>query len=158
MLKDKIGKYFHQFPDLRVLFFFDESKSYEEEVKQLGLEDIRIVRWANNDFFLKTMLHGEWVEEKIFLYFPKPAPRIKEAYHEFPLMGLLVANKELSLDDVGAFMDEYQLHRHQKSLVAKYMKELQYGGVQEVCKPVLNATCIGGKSIDTGAGVGFSPL
>src|SRR5690606_788294 len=54
-------------------------------------------------------------------------------------MGLLLANRELQLDNVGAFMEEYQLQRHQKSLISKYIKELKYAGVQEVCKPILTA-------------------
>ncbi len=137
MLKEKIEKYFLQFPGLRVLFFFDEQQEFGEEVDQLGLKGIRVVRWNNNNFFLKTKLHGEWASEKVFLYFPHAAPRSREDYHAFPLLGLLVANKELSIDDVGAFMDEFHLQRHHKSLVAKYMGELKYSGVQNVLRPVL---------------------
>ena len=67
-------------------------------------------------------------------------PNNQDAYHNFPLMGLLLANKELQLDNVGGFMEDYGLQRHQKALVSKYMKELKNtGGVQEVCKPILNA-------------------
>ena len=137
MLKEKIEKYFQQFSGLRVLFFFDEKQEFGDEVDQLDLEGIRVVRWNNNNFFLKTKLHGEWAPEKVFLYFPHAAPGNREDYHAFPLLGLLVANKELSLDDVGRFMDEFHLQRHHKSLVGRFMGELKYSGVQNVLQPVL---------------------
>ncbi|MCB0517802.1 MAG: BREX-1 system phosphatase PglZ type A [Lewinellaceae bacterium] len=140
MLKPKIEKYFHQFPDLRVLFFFDEHQEHSEAVAQLELEGIRVLRWERNNFFLKTQLHGEWASEKVFLYVPQAAPKNREDYLGFPLLGLLIANKELSLDDVGAFMDEFHLQRHHKALASKYMRELQYTGVQEVLRPVLTPT------------------
>ena len=150
MLKEKIQKYFHQFPALRVLFFFDEQQEHGEEMGQLELDGIRVVRWEHNNFFLKTKLHGEWAEEKVFLYFPQAAPKNKQDYLGFPLLGLLVANKELSLDDVGAFMDEFHLQRHHKSLASKYMRELQYTGVQEVLRPVLTPTKFEEKNVVQG--------
>ena len=140
MLKEKIEKYFQQFPTLKVLFFFDDRKEREEEVDELEIKNIRIVKWANNDFYLKSQFYGEWSNDKIFLYFPKAAPKNKKDYKTFPLLGLLIANKELSLDNVGEFMDEFQLQKHQKSLVSKYMKELQYSNVKEVCRPILKAS------------------
>jgi uncharacterized protein (TIGR02687 family) len=65
-------------------------------------------------------------------------PNTQDEYHQFPLLGLLLANKELKLDNVGEFMEQYGLQRHQKTLVTKYMKELKYSGVQMVCEPILN--------------------
>lgn len=104
MIKEKIEKYFRQFPKLRVLFFFDEEKEREAEVDALKVRSVRVVKWNQNDFYLKTQFYGEWSGEKVFLYFPKAAPKSKEEYKTFPLLGLLVANKELSLDNVGEFM------------------------------------------------------
>lgn len=136
-MKDKIEKYFHHSPDLRILFFFDERGEYRSEVEALDLPGIHVLYWNNNDFYLKTRLHGDLRAEKVLLYLPMAAPRTDEAYHRFPLLGLLMANKELSLDDVGEFMDTWRLQRHQKSLVSKYMRELKLSSVQEVCRPVL---------------------
>jgi uncharacterized protein (TIGR02687 family) len=81
----------------------------------------------------------ELKDAKVLLYLPMAHPNNQDAYQNFPLMGLLLANKELQLDNVGGFMEDYGLQRHQKALVSKYMKELKYAGVQEVCKPILNA-------------------
>ena len=140
MLEEKIRKYYRQFPTLRVLFFFDEEQEREQEVDALRLDGIRIIKWDHNDFYLKTMLYGDWEGEKVFLYFSRAAPKNKEEYRQFPLLGILVANKELSLDNVGEFMDEFHLQKHQKSLVSKYMQELQYSTIQNVCRPILKAS------------------
>lgn len=139
MLKDKIHDYFQRYAHLRVLFFFDEDEEYREEVSEMDLGDIHKAEYGNNAFTLKWQLLSEWKEEKVFLYLPMAQPASQDDFHAFPLMGLLIANKALQLDDVGGFMEQFGLQRHQKSLVAKYMKELKYAGTQEVCKPVLSA-------------------
>ena len=139
MIEEKIKDYFQRFSDLRILFFFDEEQEYLEEVKGLDLSDIHIEYWQNTPFSLKVKLLGELKDQKVVLYIPMAHPNNQEAYQNFPLMGLLLANKELQLDNVGGFMEDYGLQRHQKALVSKYMKELKYTGVQEVCAPILNA-------------------
>lgn len=138
-MQKKIEKYFRQSPGLRVLFFFDEQEEHREEVEAMDLPGIEKLYWNQNNFYLKTRLHGDLYEAKVLLYLPIAAPRTSEANHAFPLLGLLLANKELSLDDVGEFMDEFQLQRNQKNLVSKYMGELKRNPVQEVCRPVLTA-------------------
>ncbi|MEI7527011.1 MAG: hypothetical protein WCJ95_21865, partial [Mariniphaga sp.] len=138
-MKEKIEKYFRLYPQLRVLFFFDPEGEYMLDIDLIELEVVRVVKFANNAFTLKTQLNGEWKDEKIFLYFNQPHPRTQEEYKNFPLLGLLIANKELALDDVGSFMEDFGLQRHQKGLVAKYMKELKYVAVQDVCRPILTA-------------------
>lgn len=139
MIEEKVISYFNRFPELRILFFFDENSEYLEEVQNINLPNIHIEYWENNPFSLKYKLINELRETKVLLYLPLPLPATKEAYQEFPLMGLLLANKELQLDNVGTFIEDYDLQRHQKALVAKYIPELKYSSVQEVCKPILNA-------------------
>jgi uncharacterized protein (TIGR02687 family) len=140
MIQEKVEDYFKRSPELRILFFFDEARENEEEVKALNMEDIHIEVWENNPFTLKCKLIDELSNSKVLLYLTIKQPTTKDDFQHFPLMGLLLANKELQLDNVGAFMEEYHLQRHQKSLVSKYIKELKYEGVQEVCKPILNAS------------------
>lgn len=140
MLKEKIHEYFNQYPQLRVLFFFDEEEEYRDEVDQLDLKEIHVLEYADNSFSLKWKLVSEMKHEKVFLYLPMPQPTTQDQLQEFPLLGLMVANKVLQLDDVGGFMEKYRLKRHQKSLVSQYMQELKYSGVQEVCAPILTAS------------------
>jgi uncharacterized protein (TIGR02687 family) len=139
MIEEKVNYYFNQFPGLRVLFFFDETQEFLEEVEKLELPDIQVAYWQNNPFSLKCQLLEDLKDAKVLLYLPMAHPNNQEAYQNFPLMGLLLANKELQLDSVGGFMEDYGLQRHQKALVSKYIKELKYAGVQEVCAPILNA-------------------
>lgn len=139
MIQEKIQDYFTRFPALKVLFFFDEQEEFLEEVNKLALSDIKTIYWENNPFQLKYKLTRELRDQKIFLYLNIAQPSSQEAYHKFPLMGLLLANKELRLDHVGTFMEEFGLKNHQKSIVSKYIKELKYASVQAVCKPVLTS-------------------
>ncbi len=137
MIQEKAAQYFSNFPALKILFLFDEAQEFLEEVQQIVDQDFKVVFWENNPFVLKYQLTHELQDQKVLLYLPLPQPNSQEMYHAFPLMGLLLANKELQLDNVGAFMEEFGLQRHQKSLVTKYMSELKYVTVQEVVKPVL---------------------
>ncbi|MDC1197510.1 BREX-1 system phosphatase PglZ type A [Algibacter sp.] len=139
MIQEKVQEYFNRFTDLRILFFFDENQEFLEEVEKLELPDIQVTYWQNNPFSLKCQLLDDLKDAKVLLYLPMAHPNNQEAYHKFPLMGLLLANKELQLDSVGGFMEDYGLQRHQKALVSKYIKELKYAGVQDVCAPILNA-------------------
>ena len=139
MIQEKIQDYFNKFSALKVLFFFDENEEFLEEVKGLTTPDVKVVYWEHNPFQLKYQLTQELKDQKVFLYLAIPQPTSQEAYHKFPLMGLLLANKELRLDDVGTFMEEFGLQRHQKAIVSKYIKELKYVGVQAVCRPVLTS-------------------
>lgn len=139
MIEEKVVGYFERFPQLRVLFFFDEGQEYLEEVKALNIPDVDVVHYENNPFTVKCQLVDRPNTDKVLLYLPMQRPNDQDAYHRFPLMGLLIANKEMQLDDVGGFMEEFGLQRHQKSLAAKYIQELKYEGVKEVCRPVLTA-------------------
>jgi hypothetical protein len=161
MLKEKIKKYFRDYPQLRVLFFFDKEENHREEMATLEVTGIRIVRWSHNDFLLKTKLHGDWLEEKVFLYFPVAAPNDEAAYRAFPLLDLMVANKVLALDDLGEFMQEFGLNGHQKGLVREYMSELQYKTVQDVCRPILTSAKLQKNVLQQGilsAILGFSKI
>lgn len=137
MILDKANQYFSNFPALKVLFLFDEAQEFLEEVQQINTSDFKVLYWANNPFVLKYQLTHEMQNQKVLLYLNIPQPTSQEGYQNFPLMGLLLANKELQLDNVGAFMEEFGLQRHQKSMVSKYMSELKYTSVKEVVKPVL---------------------
>jgi hypothetical protein len=137
-LQDKISSYFTKYPDLRVLFLFDPDQESLEEVQQLEPDGYRVVFYENNPFSLKLKFHDEWLNEKVFLYMPEKRPENQEEYLKFPLLDLLTANRELRLDDVGEFMDEFGLKSHHKSLVSKYIRELKYTSVQKVAGKVLH--------------------
>ena len=139
MIEKKVNSYFEKYPVLKILFFFDESQEFLEEVKSLAIPNIHVEFYTESAFTIKCKLLNELIDTKVLLYIPMAHPNTQDEYHQFPLLGLLLANKELKLDNVGEFMENYGLQRHQKALVTKYMKELKYSGVQMVCEPILNA-------------------
>lgn len=150
MLSSKIEKIFEREPSLRVLFLFDKEGAFKEEVDSIHLEKIRVEIFSNNFFYLKKKLHTDWINDRVFLYFNLPSPHQSKKYLEFPLLDVLEANMELALDDEEAFLEEYGLNRSQKSIVKKYIKELQYSSVQEVCSPILVADKLDEPSLQKG--------
>lgn len=136
MIAEKVEQYFNRYPHLKVLFFFDEQEEYAKEIEQITT--VKVVQYANNPFIIKCQLVEELKDEKVLLYLPIEQPQTEKAYQAFPLLGLMIANKVLQLDDAGSFMEEYGIQRHQKTLLAKYMKELKYTSVQDICKPILD--------------------
>jgi uncharacterized protein (TIGR02687 family) len=150
MIEEKVSSYFERFPDLKILFFFDEKQEFFNEVKMLEIPNIHVEFYSGSVFSLKCKLLFELVDTKVLLYLPMAHPNTQDEFHQFPLLGLLLANKELKLDNVGAFMEKFGLQRHQKALVRKYMNELKYSGVQMVCEPVLNSYGFEEKAIQKG--------
>lgn len=139
MLKEKIHQQFDKYSDLHLLFHFDPEGLYETEIDNLNLVGIKVVKYEKDEFNLKVKLNGEWLNEKVFLYLKQNSPREQKDYQEFALLDLLVANRELMLDNVADFMEEYHLQRNQRSLVSRYMKELQYISNRKLLEPILSA-------------------
>lgn len=139
-VRNKAAEYFTRNKDLRVLFFFDADIEYALDIDKLSIPHVTILKWENNPFTLKVKLSQDLKDKQVLLYVPFKSPATQEEYQDFPLLGLLLANKELQLDDLGAFMEEYRLGRHQQAMVNKYMAELKYAGVKKVCAPILNST------------------
>jgi len=137
MFKEKVQQQFDKYPDLHILFYFDQEGIYEAEIDELVLSGVRIVKYTHNAFNMKVKLNGEWLNDKVFLYFKQKPPRDTEDFKEFALLDLLVANKELMLDNVAEFMEEYHIQLYQRSLVSKYMKELQFISIRKLLEPIL---------------------
>lgn len=150
MLQEKIKAYFQKNPALRILFFFDPEREFLHEVQQLALEEVAIEVYDGRPLNTKWKLMQKKPDEKVFLYLPQHQPAKQEDYRSFPLMGLLLANKVLQLDDVGELMERFGLQRHQKSLLQKYKSELKYSSVQKVCESVLHPARLEEESLQRG--------
>jgi len=150
MLQDKIISYFQRNPKLKVLFFFDPDGTNLAEVKELNLDDFRVKYFQHDWFNAKLELNALQDNEKVFFYLPMPSPQSQTDFENFPLLGLLKANKELKMDDVAGFMEEYHLQPHQLGLVKRYMKELQFHKTQNVLKPFLNAAGFDERNVQQG--------
>ncbi|MBW8334813.1 MAG: BREX-1 system phosphatase PglZ type A [Prolixibacteraceae bacterium] len=139
MLNDKILTTLTKYPEVRVIFFFDPDREYEEEVSDLSSDLFKVEHFRNNPLNLKMKFRDELADDKVFLYLPMKRPETHDEYLRFPLLDLLIANRELRTDDVGEFMDTFKLKPHQRSLVHKYIRELKYESVQKVIAPVLKS-------------------
>ena len=150
MLKDKIEATFQKYPEVRVLFYFDPDGDSKEEVVQMEETPFRILQYANNPLDLKIRFRSEYADDRVFLYVPAKRPDSQEEYLRFPLLDLLVANRELRLDNVGEFMEDFRLKPHQRHLVQQYIRELKYESVQKVLEPVLHSSRFEEKSLRQG--------
>ncbi len=139
MLQKKFQSCFSKNPQLRILFFFDEGGDYLEEIRQMPLNDIRIAEFDGRWLHWKIELNREQ-HTKTVLYFQRKRPETQDERLNFPLLDLLMSNRELRLDNVAEFMDTYQLQLHQQSLVSLYMVELQKPDVQRTLSTILNPT------------------
>jgi uncharacterized protein (TIGR02687 family) len=158
MLQDKIKTYFNRNPQMKILFFFDPEGENEEEVKSINMEGVQ-VEYAQNDWFnLKVKFNTIWKNQKVFLYLRMPTPQTQEDYLNFPLLGLLKANKELRLDNITDFMNEFGLKDHQSNLVKKHIKELKYSQTQQVLRSWLNAANFEENKIQQGLFCAFLDL
>lgn len=139
MLLEKIDYYFNKYPALRVLFLFDAEGEYRADFEALDMPDRRKLLYGANDFYLKVKLAGDWMNDKVVLYLPLKQPETPEERLAFPLLDLLFANKGIQPNDnIGEFMENYALQRHQRPLAEKYISFLKYRQAQEVLKPYLN--------------------
>ncbi len=136
---NKIYQYFEKYPSLRVLFFFDGQEEQRDEFDALELEGIHKLVYANNPFTLKVKFNREWQDEKVLLYLPQAAPTSQEEYRAFPLLDLLVANRELKPGDVSDFLEEYNLQSNDRALAEEFKDELKFNNIRQVLKPILKA-------------------
>ncbi len=120
MIKEKIDTIFNQYPNTRIVFFWDEDKTYYDEFQDIkDNSDIKAIEVEERYFTLKYQLEYEWAKEKVLLYHPFPKPG-KEDWEAYPLLGLYHANKELRVDEIAEIMERYDLKPHQEQLLKKY--------------------------------------
>lgn len=148
MIEEKAIQYFTQYPDVRVLFLFDEDGTFKDEIDQLTSPSFQVIHETGNYFFLKLKFHSEWVHEKILLYCPYSSEKAKQP--GYALMDLYQANKELILEDEGELLIAYHLDESKRGLLRKYKKELKFNNIKQVLHPILERGDFDSKDIDLG--------
>ena len=118
-LKDQVIQQFERNPNIRVLFFFDASQSFIDELD--SWQDIHTIKVEGQYFSLKYRLETELRDKKVFLYFPQQEP-IEQELEDFPLVDVLMANKQLYIDPVMAMIEDYNLPINEKDLIRKYFE------------------------------------
>lgn len=120
---EKIHKLIKQ-ENKKIVFYFDEDNSKQEELLSLKDSDVKVVEVKHNFFELKYKIEFEWRNKFLFLYHPYPKPKGEEL-KKYPLLDLLIANVELRLDDASEFITEYRLSNSNLSLVKQYINQLK---------------------------------
>ncbi|HHU27477.1 MAG TPA: BREX-1 system phosphatase PglZ type A [Bacteroidales bacterium] len=133
MLEETINKIFQRNPRLHILFYFDETGNQRTAVENLNIPGLTVEFVEENWLYIQHKYHHPKPGERVLLYLNRKSPE-KGTYHDFPLLGLLRANRELLPDDVDMLMEDYQLQIHQKSLVQKYKTELGWMKTKELFK------------------------
>lgn len=111
----------------QLVFYFDENagdNTFEEELKAIEGAGIKVVSADDNYFELKYKLEMEWRGEAVFIYHPFKRPS-NEELKGYPLLDLLIANRELKLDDVSEFMTQFGLPQDKSEIVRRYIKQLR---------------------------------
>jgi uncharacterized protein (TIGR02687 family) len=137
-LIEKIRLQFDKNPSLRVLFFFDKEEEYWGELNNDDLGGLYLINAEKSHFRLKIKLEHELFDNKVVCYFPYEKPRTQKELKKFILLDILKANKELSLDEVADFIDEFKLSDSHRKIVRTYIKELKLKKNQRVLAKVLN--------------------
>lgn len=139
-LHKNIKTQFDKNPALRVLFFFDESRNYEEHVKLWAYDDIVCIIADATPFHLKYQLENELKEKKVFLYYKRAEPTDIEL-ESFPLADILLANKQLYLDPVMGFIEEYGLDTVSRPAIEKYYQsDLKFQNRKDFLSSILTKT------------------
>lgn len=120
-----IRPYFEHDDKLQVLFLFDPKNDYQGDIDEIA--DTILVRRCERDWFSQKV----WLQEhkevtpKV-LYYPGMAkPESQEEREAFGLMGELLANEELQIDEVSTIIQELNINTNLKPLIQKYISELK---------------------------------
>lgn len=133
-LGEQVIQQFDRNPHLRVLFFFDANKSFIEELD--SWQDIHTIKVEGHYFSLKYRLETELRDKKVFLYFPQPEPNDLEL-EDFPLVDVLMANKQLYIDPVMTLVEDFQLPSSARAPIEKYYTELKHKNRRDFLANVL---------------------
>jgi len=135
-LKEKVAEQFERNPQLRVLFFFDGNQSAADELDTWPCADIVTIKVEGQYFILKYRLETELKNKKVFLYFSEQEPTDQQL-ETFPLVDLLVANKQLYIDPVMTLIEEFRLPPTVRSSIEKYHTELRHKNRRDFLASVL---------------------
>ena len=132
---------FDKYPGLRILFLFDRDGVYREEIDAWDEETTGILCIAAEPgvFSTKYRLEKDLTDRQVLLYTQATRPE-GEALEEYHLADLLFANRELLLDPVADFMEEFGIERRHMRLIERYYQaELRLKNRQAVLAPLLRS-------------------
>ena len=102
-----------------IIFWYDETKNFINEVKNDFFENAKTIIYDNNDFAIKHLLEVEDTESNYLIYFPCEKPHDKENW----LLDILLYSVEYYADQVALTMRKLGLtNPYLRSIVNNYSK------------------------------------
>ena len=139
MIVDKIKSIFGQDKRKNLVFYFDADGSFQDELQEMEVSGIFVIKVAQNYFELKYRLEMELKGKEVFLYHPFAKPD-EQQIKKYPLLDLLKANHELRLDDASEFISAYSLPENHLPLVKRYIKQLKTKTNQKKLARILDSS------------------
>lgn len=100
LAKNEIEQKFEKASHRTVVFWYDESKSFQELVEADQFENAKIIIFNNNEFSIKHTLEVEDLESNYLIYFPCARPRDRDNW----LLDILLYSEEYYADEVALIM------------------------------------------------------
>lgn len=119
LAKKDIEKKLKEYDHRMIVFWYDESKSFLENVKNDTFENAKTIIYDNNEFDIKYKLEVEDLESNYLIYFPCARPQDKDNW----LLDMLLYSEEYYADEVALTMRKLGLaNPYLRNVVDKYSK------------------------------------
>lgn len=103
----------------RIVFWYDETKNFFEDVENDTFINAKTIIFNNNEFSIKHLLEVEDIESNYLIYFPCGRPQDKENW----LLDILLYSEEYYADEVALTMRKLGLtNPYLRKIVDRYSK------------------------------------
>lgn len=119
LAKNEIEQRFEKASHRTVVFWYDESKSFQELVEADQFENAKIIIFNNNEFSIKHTLEVEDLESNYLIYFPCARPRDRDNW----LLDILLYSEEYYADEVALIMRKLDLtNSYLRKIIENHLK------------------------------------
>jgi len=117
--KKEILQIFSRHDQRVIVFWFDETKEFLEDIRSDKLDEIKTIVYDNNEFYIKYKLEIEDTDSSYLLYFPCARLQDKENW----LLDMLLYSEEYYADEIALTMRKLGLiNPYLRKVVERYTK------------------------------------
>lgn len=120
ILEENLNKESSDERNRNIIFWYDEESEFVEDIKDLRIENAKIIHLTeNNSFYIKYLLEKEDTESNYLIYSPKPKPIARENW----LLDIEKYSQEFSTDKATVIMRDLGVKDETlRSVFKKYMR------------------------------------
>lgn len=119
LAKNEIESKFKEYDYRICIFWYDETQSFLEEIKNDSFDNVKTIIYDKNEFAIKHQIEVEDLESNFLIYFPCPRPQDKDNW----LLDTLLYGIEYYADQVALTMRKLGLSNpYLRKVVDKYAK------------------------------------